>query len=77
MTLLTFATTHDALHAEQLANEDRLAAQVVSAPAAAEAKCGLALECLPEDMPKLIAALEEAGVSYGVYVRSDDVGSGS
>lgn len=69
MTLLTFATTHDALRAEQVAGGKRLGAQVVPAPAAAEAKCGLALECLSEDMAALVAALDAAGVRYGVYVR--------
>ncbi len=72
MTLLTFATTHDALRAEQVAGEQRLGAQVVPAPAAAAAKCGLALECLGEDMPALVAALAAADVRYGVYVRIDD-----
>ena len=71
MTLLTFATTHDALRAEQVAGERRLGAQVVPAPSAAAAKCGLALECLSEDMPALVAALEAAAVRYGVFVRSD------
>lgn len=73
MILLTFETTHDALHAEQLANDRRLGVQVVSAPAAAKAKCGLALECLPEDMTKLTAALTDASVNFGVYVKSDAV----
>lgn len=71
MTVLTFETTHDALRAEQVAGEHRLGAQVVTAPAAAEAKCGLALECLAEDMSRLTSALAEAGVRYGVYVRID------
>jgi hypothetical protein len=69
VTLLTFATTHDALRAEQVAGEARLGAQVVPAPAAAKAKCGLALECRVEDMPALVAALAAADVRYGVYVR--------
>jgi len=71
VTLLTFETTHDALRAEQVAGEHRLGAQVVPAPAAAHAKCGLALECLSEDMPALVAALAAADVRYGVYVRID------
>jgi hypothetical protein len=73
MILLTFETTHDALLAEQKAGERRLGAQVVPAPAAAGAKCGLALECLPEDMAALTDVLGQAGVRYGVFVRSDAV----
>lgn len=71
MTLLTFETTHDALRAEQLGLERRLGVQVVPAPAAAGATCGLAVECLPEDMAALTAVLNGEGVRYGVYVRSD------
>jgi hypothetical protein len=70
VTLLTFDTTHDALRAEQLGVGQRLGVQVVPAPAAAGAKCGLALECLPEDMEALTAVLNAEGVRYGVYVRS-------
>jgi hypothetical protein len=73
VTVLTFATTDDALRAERVAAERGLGARVVPAPASAAAKCGLALECLPEDVPALVAALTAADVRYGVYVRSGAV----
>jgi hypothetical protein len=68
--ILTFPTTHHALHAEEIANGLRLGAQVIPAPAEANAKCDLALECLDEDLPGLRSALDEAGVRYDVFVRS-------
>ncbi|MEX0906859.1 MAG: DUF3343 domain-containing protein [Gemmatimonadota bacterium] len=65
--LLTFDTTHHALHAEQLALEHGLAAQVTPAPADSKAKCDLALEYLPDEEPQLIALLRDAGVEFAVY----------
>jgi hypothetical protein len=66
--LLTFDTTHHALWAEEIALASGLGAQVVPAPSASEAKCNLALEVLPEDMDALLAALDQAGVAYRVFV---------
>lgn len=73
-TILTFDTTHHALRAEQIANEHRLGAEVVPAPAGADAKCDLALECLDEDLPALRDALERAGVIYGLFTGTGGVG---
>lgn len=69
-TILTFPTTHHALHAEEIAVRLRLGAQVVPAPAEANAKCDLALECLDEDLTDLRSALDEAAVRYDIFVRS-------
>lgn len=77
MTVLTFDTTHHALWAEQLARDQRLAAEVVPAPADSNAKCDLALECLDEDVQALRQALEEAGIPYAVYIRSDAADGGA
>jgi len=60
--VLVFDTTHHALWAEQVARTAGLAAEVIPAPASARAKCGLALEYLPEDESALLGALESAGV---------------
>ncbi|MGH7503487.1 MAG: DUF3343 domain-containing protein [Longimicrobiales bacterium] len=62
--IFTFDTTHHALWAEQIALELLLGAQVIPAPAAANAKCSLALEVLDEDADSLRAALDEQGVVY-------------
>ena len=65
--VLTFDTTHHALLAEQLALEHGLAAQVAPAPAAAKAKCDLALEYLPAEEQQLLRVLDEEGVNYAVF----------
>ena len=66
-TLLTFETTHHALWAEEAAAGARIPAEVVPAPPAAQARCNLALESLPEDFERLQEALAEEGVPFGVY----------
>ena len=67
MTVLTFDTTHHALWAEEIALERAFGVQVVPAPAAAKAKCDLALEVLPEDLDALVAALDENGVAFRIF----------
>lgn len=69
MTLFLFETTHHALWAEQLALEHGLAAQVVPAPDRAKAKCGLAIETLPEDHERMVETLDEAGVPFEIYAN--------
>lgn len=66
-TILTFDTTHHALWAEQIAMDCSAGAQVIPAPADAEAKCDLALEILPEDVAVVVGALEKAGVVFRRY----------
>jgi hypothetical protein len=66
--LLTFDTTHHALHAEQLAHEAGLAAEVTPAPPESRAKCDLAIEFLPEEEGALIELLEAEGVVYRLWV---------
>jgi hypothetical protein len=66
-TIFTFDTTHHALWAEQVALELALAAQVVPAPADADAKCDLALEVLDEDRARLATALDANRILYRVY----------
>ena len=68
MRLLVFDTTHHALWAEEIALQHHLGADVVPAPAAADAKCDLALGYLAEDEAALLAALDAAGVAYRVFV---------
>ena len=62
--IFTFDTTHHALWAEQIALDLRLGAQVIPAPAAAQAKCSLALEVLEEDIEVLRNALDAQGVMF-------------
>lgn len=65
--LLTFDTTHHALWAEELVRETGFACDVVPAPAAAAARCNLALEVLPKDLPDVETALREAGVPFATF----------
>jgi hypothetical protein len=65
--VLTFDTTHHALLAEQIALDGGLAAQVAPAPAAAKAKCDLALEYLPEEESQLLLLLDDADVRYAIF----------
>jgi hypothetical protein len=68
--VLTFDTTHHALLAEQVALANGLAAQVAPAPAAAKAKCDLALEYLPAEELLLLRLLDDAGVNYALFFES-------
>jgi hypothetical protein len=67
--IFTFDTTHHALWAEQIALDLRLGAQVIPAPAAAKAKCSLALEVLEEDTETLREALDAQGVMAREYIQ--------
>jgi len=66
-TVYTFDTTHHALWAEQVALELAAGAQVIPAPADADAKCDLALEVLDEDCGRLSQALDANRISYRIY----------
>jgi hypothetical protein len=65
--LFTFDTTHHALWAEEVAAERGIPAEIVPAPAAANARCNLALETLPEELERMRTALREAGVPFGIH----------
>ncbi|HEX8692329.1 MAG TPA: putative Se/S carrier-like protein [Longimicrobium sp.] len=69
--IFTFDTTHHALWAEEVARERGIPAEAIPAPPAAHARCGLALETLPEDVARLSGALEEEGVPFALYESSD------
>ncbi len=58
--------------AEQLALEAALGAQVIPAPAAARAKCSLALEVLDEDAEALRRTLEANGIVFHIWQRGEE-----
>jgi len=62
--LFTFATTHHALWAEEVARTEGIPAEVVPAPPAAHARCNLALETLADDAGALASALAREGVEH-------------
>jgi hypothetical protein len=65
--LFTFDTTHHALWAEEVAVENGIPSELVPAPPAANARCNLALETLPERFDGLRTALRDAGVPFGTH----------
>ena len=65
--LFTFDTTHHALWAEEVAVESGIPSELVPAPAAASARCNLALESFPADFERMRTALREAGVPFAVH----------
>jgi len=70
-TTFTFATTHHALWAEEVARERGIPCEVVPTPPEAHARCDLALLTLPGEASRLAAALAEEGVPYRVYGQPD------
>ncbi|CAN5183717.1 hypothetical protein BH24GEM2_BH24GEM2_06350 [soil metagenome] len=69
--LFTFASTHHALWAEELARDAGIPVEVVPAPPAARARCNLALECLAEDVERLAVRLSESDVPYQLYAAAE------
>ncbi|HEY0305600.1 MAG TPA: DUF3343 domain-containing protein, partial [Longimicrobiales bacterium] len=60
--ILVFDTTHHAMWAEEIAREQGVAVEVVPAPEGVDAKCGMALEVLPDSLESLQAALDKEGI---------------
>jgi hypothetical protein len=67
MSVFTFDTTHHALWAEEIAGDRGIACEVIPAPAAAGARCNLALETLPEEVAVLARHLEAEGVPFRLH----------
>jgi hypothetical protein len=65
--ILIFDTTHHAMWAEEVARANNIAADVVPAPEGTDAKCGLALEVVPEGWEDLLKALQAEGVPHQVF----------
>jgi hypothetical protein len=75
--IFTFATTHHALWAEEIAGEAGIAAEVVPAPPAARARCNLALLTHPADVLPLSDALRVEGVDFGLHETEDEADAAS
>ena len=65
--ILVFDTTHHAMWAEEIAREQGVAVEVVPAPEGVDAKCGMALEVLPESLDSLQEALSKEGIPFTLY----------
>ena len=53
--------------AEEVAREQGVAVEVVPAPEGVDAKCGMALEVLPESLDNLQALLSKEGIPFKLY----------
>jgi len=62
--IYTFDSTHHAMWAEEVAKGRAIPVDVVSAPAMAEAKCGLALTTVDEHSSALEQALQAEGIHF-------------
>jgi Protein of unknown function (DUF3343) len=65
--ILVFDTTHHAMWAEEIAREQGAAVEVVPAPEGVDAKCGMALEVLPDSLESLQAALNKEGIPFTLW----------
>jgi len=65
--VFTFDTTHHALWAEEVAGEAGIPVEVIPAPPAAQARCGLALATLRGDVPRLAEELRAGGVPFALF----------
>jgi hypothetical protein len=66
--IFTFDTTHHALWAEEIARDLGIGHEVIAAPAAARARCSIAIQILPEDVLKFEAALSKSGIDSRMHV---------
>ena len=53
--------------AEEVAREQGVAVEVVPAPEGVDAKCGMALEVLPESLDNLRSMLDKEGIPFRLY----------
>ncbi len=65
--ILVFDTTHHAMWAEEIAREQGVAVEVIPAPEGVDAKCGMALEVLPDSLENLQALLSKEGIPFKLY----------
>lgn len=66
-TLFLFDTTTAAMWAEEVAAEEGIPAEVVPAPADADAKCDLALRVRAADRTRMAGTMEREGIDYVVH----------
>lgn len=64
LTVFTFASSHHALWAEDVAGELDIAVEVGSAPSESQAKCGLALRVSGHQVDELEAAFRSEGIDF-------------
>jgi hypothetical protein len=69
-TTFVFDTTHHAIWAEEVAEENGIPVEVIPAPPDAKASCGLALRAHATRADQLSQALREAGVEFRTHQPS-------
>lgn len=67
--LLTFPTTHSAMHAEKVLGEQDMAFIIVPVPKEISEGCGLAVRCHCEDVTGIIDKLKDCGIQVSDYYR--------
>lgn len=67
--LLTFPTTHSAMHAEKVLTERSTIFVIVPTPREISEGCGLAVRCHCEDMTAIIDELMGSGIQIKDYFR--------
>ncbi len=65
--IFTFDTTSQALWAEETAVAREFPAEVVAAPSASQAKCGLALRTFEDRIEELAEILRAEGIAFRLY----------
>ena len=69
--ILVFDTTHHAMWAEEIAREQGVAVEVVPAPEGVDAKCGMALEVLPDSLDSFQALLSKEGIPFKLWAAGE------
>lgn len=64
---IVFDTTHHAMWAEEVAREKGITVAVVPAPEGVDAKCGMALEVVPDSYDLLQSLLTQEGIPFKPY----------
>jgi hypothetical protein len=63
--IFTFETTHQALWAEEVAQEQGLPCEVAPAPPEVDAKCGLSIRTPESQADRMAEAFAEEGIEFG------------
>ncbi|TVP73559.1 MAG: DUF3343 domain-containing protein [Gemmatimonadales bacterium] len=67
ISVFTFESTHHALWAEDVAREEGVPVEVISAPPESGSKCDLALRVPGERVSDLEASFDSEGIEYRVW----------
>jgi len=72
--LITFPTTHSALHAEKVLQEAKASFLIVPTPREISSGCGLSVRIFGEDLDIVLRLLSSAGILATEYFRVESQG---